>query len=287
MKSNLNEFNPILHGGDNVAVMEKKYHNYKNYKETQKIKPVIIIPARYESSRLPGKPLKIIHGTSMLQRTYERCIQALPEQDVYIATDDIKIEKHCKNFDANVLMTATSCLTGTDRIAEASKHIKCDVVINVQGDEPIINPVDIKEVVNATIEHPGEIINGMATITTEDEFLNPSIPKVITRPDGKLLFMSRGAIPTTKRLNFETAWKQICIYAFPVDSLKMFANQKNKTPLEKIEDIEILRFLEMGYDVRMIKLSGTSFAIDTKEDLKKIRKSFKQNNQTLTPPTHQ
>ena len=184
-------------------------------------------------------------------------------------------------------MTSDKCLTGTDRIAEASKHIKCDVVINVQGDEPIINPVDIKEVVNATIEHPGEIINGMATITTEDEFLNPSIPKVITRPDGKLLFMSRGAIPTTKTLNFETAWKQICIYAFPVDSLKMFANQKNKTPLEKIEDIEILRFLEMGYDVRMIKLSGTSFAIDTKEDLKKIRKSFKQNIQTLTPPTHQ
>ena len=91
MKSNLNEFNSILHYSDNVAVMEKKYHNYKNYKETHKIKPVIIIPARYESSRLPGKPLKIIHGTSMLQRTYERCIQALPEQDVYIATDDIKI----------------------------------------------------------------------------------------------------------------------------------------------------------------------------------------------------
>ena len=235
------------------------------------MKPVIIIPARYESSRLPGKPLKDIVGKSMIQRTYERCLDALSSQDIYIATDDCLIKDHCEMFGANVIMTSSSCLTGTDRLAQASKRIDCDVVINVQGDEPVINPNDITKIIDASIKYPGEIINGMATITTEDEFNNPSIPKVVTYPNGKLLYMSRGAIPTTKRLEFISAYKQICIYAFPLDSLSAFAQQTEKTPLEQIEDIEILRFTEMGYDVRMIELSGSSFAIDTPEDLQRVR----------------
>ena len=220
-------------------------------------------------------------GVSMIQRTYEKCIKVLPAEDVFIATDSFLIKKHCQDFNANVLMTDTSCLTGTDRVAEASKKIKCDVVINVQGDEPIINPLDIKKVVKASRKYPGEIINGMATIENKEEFFNPSIPKVVTRLDGKLLYMSRGAIPTTKKLGFKKAKKQICIYAFPVNLLKKFANEESKTPLEELEDIEILRFLEMGFDIRMIKLSGSSFAIDTVDDLKKVRKylsnSLQQN----------
>ena len=272
MKRSVSDFLTIQTRRRKIILNKKTYEINNLHEETQEIKPVIIIPARYNSSRLPGKALRDIEGTSMLQRTFEQCIEALSKQDVYIATDNLKIKKHCEDFGANVLMTSSSCLTGTDRIAEASKYIKCDVVINVQGDEPIINPADIIKVIDAAREYPGEIINGMAIIETVDEFVNPSIPKVVTRPDGKLLYMSRAAIPTTKKLKFETAWKQICIYAFPVDSLKTFAQQDNKTSLEQIEDIEILRFLEMGYDVRMIKLSGSSFAIDTPEDLKKIRK---------------
>ena len=272
MKRSVSDFLPIQARHRKIILNKKTYEINNLHEETQEIKPVIIIPARYNSSRLPGKALKDIEGTSMLQRTFEQCIEALSKQDVYIATDNLKIKKHCEDFGANVLMTSSSCLTGTDRIAEASKYIKCDFVINVQGDEPIINPADIIKVIDAAREYPGEIINGMAIIETLDEFVNPSIPKVVARPDGKLLYMSRAAIPTTKKLKFETAWKQICIYAFPVDSLKTFAKQYNKTSLEQIEDIEILRFVEMGYDVRMIQLSGSSFAIDTPEDLKKIRK---------------
>lgn len=235
------------------------------------MKPVIIIPARYKSSRLPGKPLKDIQGKSMIHRTYEKCLEALPAQDVYIATDNTTIQQHCEHFNANVIMTSSSCLTGTDRIAEAVRQIECDVVINVQGDEPVINPNDIKKIIDAAEQYPGEIINGIAGIDTEEEFNNPSIPKVVTAPNGKLLYMSRGAIPTTKQLEFKSAWKQICIYAFPLDSLEAFAQQTTKTPLEQIEDIEILRFIEMGYDVRMIELSGSSFAIDTPEDLERVQ----------------
>ena len=278
MKRSVNDFLPIQARRRKIILKKRTYEINNLHEETQEIKPVIIIPARYESSRLPGKALRDIEGTSMLQRTFEKCIEALSKQDVYIATNNLKIKKHCEEFGANVLMTSSSCLTGTDRIAEASKYIKCDVVINVQGDEPIINPLDIKKIIDTAREYPGEIINGMAIIETLDEFVNPSIPKVVTRPDGKLLYMSRAAIPTTKKLKFETAWKQICIYAFPVDSLKTFAQQDNKTSLEQIEDIEILRFVEMGYDVRMIKLSGSSFAIDTPEDLKKIRKYIRTKN---------
>ena len=122
-------------------------------------------------------------------------------------------------------MTSSACLTGTDRIAEASNYIECDLVINVQGDEPIINPEDIRKVIEASKKYPDEIINGMAIIDNENEFFSPNIPKVVSSADGILLYMSRGAIPTTKRLNFETAWKQICIYAFPKKLLKVFKNE--------------------------------------------------------------
>jgi 3-deoxy-manno-octulosonate cytidylyltransferase (CMP-KDO synthetase) len=240
------------------------------------MKPVIIIPARYQSSRLPGKPLADIVGKSMIQRTYEKCIDVLPDQDVYVATDDTTIQEHCQELGMNVVMTSSNCLTGTDRIAQAAEAIDCDVVINVQGDEPIINPEDIQQVIDAVMDYPGEIINGMATIDSEQEFRNPSIPKVVTRSDGRLLYMSRNAIPTTKTLNFESAWRQICIYAFPIECLARFTSQTEKTVIEKIEDIEILRFLEMGYDVRMVQLSGSSYAVDTPDDLEKVRNIIKE-----------
>lgn len=274
----MNKYFPIKYDGKENPKVEKTYLNDKHKRNKQTLKTVIIIPVRYDSSRLPGKPLEILEGKSMIQRTYERCIKSLPKKDVYIATDSFKIKEHCEQFKAKIIMTSISCLTGTDRIAEASKKIECDVVINVQGDEPIINPKDIKKVIDAAKKYPGEIINGMSIINNKDEFFNPSIPKVIARSDGKLLYMSRGGIPTTKKLDFTSAWKQICIYAFPINCLKTFSKKKNKTPLEQIEDIEILRFLEIGYDVRMVELSGSSFAVDTPTDLENVRKYLINNN---------
>ena len=275
MNQSVNDFLSVRIGRKKISLMDKTHKDDKIRKIKKVIKPVIIIPARYDSSRLPGKPLKDIQGSSMIKRTYYQCIKALPKKDVYIATDNMTIQKHCQEFEANVLMTSRSCLTGTDRIAEASENIDCDVIINVQGDEPIINPADITKIINAYTKYPGEIINGMAIIDTEDEFINSSIPKVVTRPDGRLLYMSRGPIPTTKSLKFKSAWKQICIYAFPKAYLKKFVQQNIKTALEQIEDIEILRFLEMGYNVRMIQLSGSSFAVDNLQDLEKVRKYIK------------
>ena len=235
-----------------------------------KNKFVIIIPARFESSRFPGKPLIDLCGKSMIHRVWERCCLALPQNLVYVATDSLNISEHCEALGIQVIMTSSSCLTGTDRVYEASKKIKADIYINVQGDEPLIDPEDIKQVIALSDSNPDNIVNAMCPISNELDFVSSTVPKVVTRPDGRLLYMSRAAIPTNKKLEFISAKKQVCIYAFPKASLVDFSKVKNKTPLEEVEDIEILRFLELGYEVNMIEVSASSVAIDIPNDVARV-----------------
>jgi len=222
------------------------------------MKAVIVIPARLSSTRLPSKPLLDISGKTMLHRTYLQCLQAFPANNVYVATDHEKIAAHCQEHDMNVVMTSISCLTGTDRVAEFSQTVDADYYINVQGDEPIINPQDILAVQKACNENPGSVINGYAPITEEHQYRSLTIPKVVFRPDGRLLYMSRSPIPGNKTDVFRNAWRQICVYAFPKSALRAFALFQKKTTLEEQEDIEVLRFLELGYEVKMIPLSNNS-----------------------------
>jgi len=238
--------------------------------QNTKLNTVIIIPARYSSSRLPGKPLIDILGKSMIQRTYDRCCLALSKERVFVATDDDRIFLHCKDSGMNVLMTPSTCMTGTDRVYEASKQVEADVYINVQGDEPIINPEDIKIVIQASHNNPESVINAMCPVD-EEGFNNSTIPKVVTRLDNRLLYSSRVGIPSNKSLSFTKAHKQVCIYAFPKQSLVDFVSVGKKTPLEESEDIEILRFLELGYDVQMVEVSDTSCAVDIPKDVEKIK----------------
>ncbi len=234
------------------------------------LKIVLIIPARYASSRLPAKPLIDLCGKSMIERTYYQCCLVMDKDDIYVATDDVRIQTHCKALNIKVIMTPENCLTGTDRVYEASKKIPADIYINVQGDEPIIDPENIKTVIDSSLKNPESIINAMSVIKA-DEFHSTSIPKVVTRLDNRLLYMSRAGIPTTKSTEFIQAKKQTCIYAFPKKSLLDFAKQTRKTPLENIEDIEILRFLELGYEVKMVDVPNNSMAVDVPEDVVKVR----------------
>lgn len=236
------------------------------------MRKALIIPARYDSSRLPGKPLIDIAGETMIYRTWAQCAQAFPKENIYVATDDERIARHCEENYINVLMTSKNCLTGTDRVLEASKQVNADLYINVQGDEPILNPDDLAEMVKAADSYPGEILNGYTKITTEAHFRSSSIPKVVMRPDGRLLYMSRAPIPTDKSNSYKIAWRQVCIYVFPKGALLAFGKKNKKTKLEAIEDIEILRFLEMGFDVRMIPLSPQSVAVDNPEDVEKVER---------------
>jgi 3-deoxy-manno-octulosonate cytidylyltransferase (CMP-KDO synthetase) len=239
------------------------------------MRSIIVIPARMQSSRLPGKPLIDIAGKTLIQRTYERCIMAIPKNQIYVATDNVEIFKHCKQSNMQVVMTSENCLTGTDRVAEVAEQIEADYYINVQGDEPLMNPQDILDIIKAAEKYVGEIINGYAPINEED-YKSLTVPKVVIRPDGRLLYMSRSSIPGNKKGSFQKAWRQVCVYAFPKIALQTFIKEGKKTPLEAQEDIEILRFLELGYEVRMIPLSSDSIAVDVPEDVERVKQKLRK-----------
>jgi 3-deoxy-manno-octulosonate cytidylyltransferase (CMP-KDO synthetase) len=239
------------------------------------MKSIIVIPARMQSSRLPGKPLIDIAGKTLIQRTYERCIMAVPKEQIYVATDNVEIFKHCKQSNMQVVMTSENCLTGTDRVAEVAEQIEANYYINVQGDEPLMNPQDILDTIKAAEKYTGEIINGYAPINEED-YKSLTVPKVVIRPDGRLLYMSRSPIPGNKNGSFQKAWRQVCVYAFPKIALQTFIKEGKKTPLEAQEDIEILRFLELGYEVRMIPLSVDSIAVDVPEDVERVKQKLRK-----------
>lgn len=230
----------------------------------------VVIPARYQSSRFPGKPLVDLCGKPMIQHVWERCCEAVGTEKVYVATDSDQIELAVKNFGGLVIRTSSDCLTGTDRLAEANLTLNCDFIINVQGDEPLISPDDINTVAQAYINGDGSVVNAMCEITDELEFRSFTVPKVVCDPSGKLLYMSRSAIPLTKSGEFKFAYKQVCIYAFSKEHLEFFLSQNKKTPLESVEDIEILRFLESKFNVQMIEVDSGSIAIDTPEDAERV-----------------
>jgi len=232
---------------------------------------LVIIPARFQSTRFPGKPLVDIFGKSMIHRVWEKCVKATSHDKVLVATDDERIIEHCKSNNMEVLLTSNNCLTGTDRLFEVAQKRKAQLYINVQGDEPLISPEDIKAVIRAAQKEPGITINAMCPIKNETDFRNPNIPKIVTRKDGRLLYMSRSPIPTNKKLEFQFAMKQVCIMAFPYNSLIKYGSVKEKTPLENIEDLELLRLLELGFDIKMIEVSGSSIAVDTPQDLEKVK----------------
>jgi 3-deoxy-manno-octulosonate cytidylyltransferase (CMP-KDO synthetase) len=234
------------------------------------MKSILVIPARYQSTRFPGKPLTNILGKSMIQRVHEQCALAFPREDIYVATEDARIIDHCQLLGIQALMTSDTCLTGTDRVAAVADQIEADYYINVQGDEPVFNPKDIKLLMDAMPRYPGEILNGYCAVEDEGQYKSVSVPKVVFRPDGRLLYMSRSPIPGNKKSAFHFSFRQVCAYAFPKAALVAFSAQKEKSPLEYEEDIEILRFLELGYEVRMLEMSNQSIPVDHPEDLENV-----------------
>lgn len=234
------------------------------------MKFVIIIPARYKSSRLMGKPLIKIKNIPMVIRTYRQCIKVVKPELVFVATDDVRIINLCLKENINVIKTSSKCLTGTDRVYEASKKINAKTYINIQGDEPIFNPKDLKKLINEIKKYPLEVITGYSQITNKQDYFNVNIPKVVVSENGYVLYASRSPIPGNKKGKFIKANRQICAYAFPKKELSKFAKKKRKTNLERIEDLEYLRFLEIGIKLRALKMSNKSIAVDTRSDLKKI-----------------
>ena len=240
------------------------------------MKLVCVIPARYKSKRLPGKPLKKILGVPMILRTVNRCLKVIKRENLFVATDDSRILNLCKKNRINTVLIKKKCLTGTDRVAQFAKIKNFSNYINVQGDEPILNTKDLKKIISYTKRNPNQVYGGYCKIKNKIDYKNPSIPKVIFDKNKSLFYMSRASIPSNKNLEFIKGYKQIGIYSFPKKALKKFNSVGKKTALEKMEDIELLRFLEMGINVKMIEMSDKSISVDLPKDIKKVTNILKR-----------
>jgi 3-deoxy-manno-octulosonate cytidylyltransferase (CMP-KDO synthetase) len=241
------------------------------------MKAIIVIPARYKSSRFPGKPLVNVLGKPMIQWVAEISAKAVGIKNVYIATDDNRIALTVIELGYQVVMTSENCLTGTDRLAEVAKKVDADIYINVQGDEPLVNPEDILKIIEAKKSYPNEVINGYAVIEKDEDPHSVNIPKVVFTEDKRLVYMSRKALPGFKdKKNAPTEYyKQICIYAFSRQELLEFGSYGRKSLLEESEDIEIIRFLEWGQIIRLVKTRPGSLSIDVPGDLINVEKALK------------
>ena len=239
------------------------------------MKILCVIPARYASTRLPGKPLADINGKPMIQRVYERACLAKTPTQVLVAADDERVFDAVRKCGGQVMMTATDHATGTDRLAEvAKKYIDMDIIINVQGDEPLIEPQIIDALAAAFTEDP-EL--NMATIKTpiEDaEKENPNNVKVVTDRNGYALYFSRSLMPYPRVDTGVQVYKHIGIYAYRREFLLKYAVMES-TPLEKTESLEQLRAIENGYKIKVLETNFKFVGVDTQEDLLKVNEIYK------------
>ena len=241
------------------------------------MKIVIIVPARFGSSRYKGKPLVKILNREMILRVADICSKVVEKKNLYIATDSIKISKVVKSANYNTVMTSSKCLTGTDRVAEAAKKIKANIYINVQGDEPTINPNDIRKIIKAKIKYPNHVICGYDKVHRYENASSVNLPKVVVNEIQELIYISRSLVPgSKKKSNDQEFLKQVCIYAFNSKELKKFNLKKKKSKIENIEDIEILRFFDLGIKIKMVRLHSNSVAVDEVEDVLKAEKLIKK-----------
>lgn len=242
------------------------------------MKLVGIIPARYRSSRYPGKPLVKLLGKPMVIWVAELTARSLGPLNVFVATEDKSIADVVKRYGFQAILTSEQALTGTDRIWEASKQMDADIYINVQGDEPLVSPEDIQKIITTKKKFPDEVVSGMCQIHPDEDPANLNIPKVVTTENNRMVYMSRSPIPGSKVKNIPSKkyWKQVCIYAFNKRELNAFGEFGRKSFLESIEDIELLRFLELDIPVRMAETSGGSYAVDIPEDVAVVEAAIKK-----------
>jgi len=230
-----------------------------------------VIPARFASTRFPGKPLIDIEGKTMIRRVYEQALKARLDH-VVVATDDERIAQEVKRFGGDVMMTAAHHQSGTDRCAEVAAQLSgFDVVINIQGDEPFIDPQQIGLLAGCFTDPEVQLATLIKKIDTEAEWQNNNIPKVVVNTRGKAIYFSRYPIPYLRNINFadHQFYKHIGIYGYKTNTL-MEITQLPASPLELAESLEQLRWLENGYAIQTRITDIETLAIDSPEDLLKI-----------------
>ena len=258
--------------------------------ELKKSKVLAMIPARYGSVRFPGKILAPILGKSLIQRTYENARQCELLDEIIIATDDMRIFEHVTSFGAKAVMTSPDCPTGTDRMAEALDklpHLQdYPIVINIQGDEPCLNPNAISKVVQILIDNPEAVMStAVVKLTSEEDIRDPSIPKCIFDKHGNALYFSRSLIPVNNRGQYSpkaTYYGHLGIYAFRQHFLKQYGKLP-ATPLQQIEELEQLKVLEHGYGIKVAIVEEFSVGVNHPEDIKKVEQYLCKQNTSSSP----
>lgn len=242
-----------------------------------------IIPARYASTRFPGKPLVDIKGKPMIEWVYERAALAL--KHVYVATDDERIANAVGAFNGNVIMTSPAHTTGTERCGEAYKHIvaekgkKFDVIVNIQGDEPMLNPGQIREILSGFTHEDVAVATLIRLIKSNEVLYSPNTPKVITDSRGIAIYFSRAPIPYLRNLdqgkwvNAFDYYAHVGMYAYRASVFGELTGLPEGR-LERAESLEQLRWLEHGYRIQTVETGYENFSVDTREDLQTVLKYF-------------
>jgi 3-deoxy-manno-octulosonate cytidylyltransferase (CMP-KDO synthetase) len=237
---------------------------------------LVVIPARYRSTRLPGKPLVEIAGKPMLLWTYSRCREVFDGEQILVATDDDRIADLCRAQGIRYEMTSPDHPTGGDRVAEIASRIEARTYLNVQGDEPVCNPDDIRLLVDEARAHRDRIIIGYCHIDDEHEWRDPNCCKLIFNRFNEVLYIGRAPVPATKSGEFVVGYRQVCIHAYPRDALAAFASTGGRIPLEAIEDHEMLRFLDLGWKVHTIEMSKMSVSVDRPTDVPRAEAALRE-----------
>lgn len=234
---------------------------------------VAVIPVRMASSRFPGKPLAALLGLPMIEHVYRRARRCSQLDEVYVATCDDEIRAVAEGFGAKVILTSPCHERATDRVAEAARHFAADIIVMIQGDEPMITPGMIESALDAIRSDPSiSCVNLVHRITSEEEFIDPNTIKVVADLKGDALYFSRAPIPNVRfEQTAASLFKQVCVIPFRRAGLEEFARLA-PTPLEIAESIDMLRFIEHGRSVRLVETEVTTHAVDTPADLRLVER---------------
>lgn len=249
------------------------------------MKIVAVIPARYRSTRFPGKPLADIEGKPMIWHVYQNCKKVPEFENVYVATDDERIAETCSKYGMEYIMTSKSNATGTDRVAEVASKVSADIYVNVQGDEPLLEPEVINMAIPPLLSDSKLLVSNLMTAIHDPvEVINNTVPKVITNRENRGIYLSRSATPSPKGCINYSFFKQVCVYGFRPEALEFYSEyykKYGKAKIEEIEDIEILRFIENGITVQFVEVNSNTIAVDTPNDLEKVRLRMKMKTQMV------
>ena len=243
------------------------------------MKIVGVIPARYQSSRFPGKPLALIQGKPMIWWVYQQASKVTAFDELMVATDSDKIYEECEKLGIKVAMTSDKHPTGTDRLGEIAEKSDADFFVNIQGDEPLIEPRVIESIIDYKKAHPEvEVINTMAALKPDQDVNELSIVKAAAAKNDDLLYLSRSPIPRSKKGEKVDYNRHLGLYGLSREAL-LFYSHTERGYLEGIEDVEMLRFMENGYRIKILEVVSDSIGVDNPEDIAKVEAVLNSNAQ--------